>query len=105
MVVAAALVSFGAGLLLGWVLCRRARRGADSSWQEWRDAANFSDPRYWPVSLAAGAATLIGICGFGVPGALRAALLGTVAGFSLPFAVEGVRRYRRARQVPAGQDG
>ena len=47
-----------------------------SFWQEWR------------------AATLVGLCGFGVPGVLRAALLAAVAGLCLPFAAAGVRRYQ-----------
>jgi hypothetical protein len=50
-------------------------------------------------------ATLVGVCGFGTSGELRAALLGTVAGSCVPFLFEGARRYLRAPRVPAGQDG
>jgi hypothetical protein len=105
MVVAAALVSFGLSLLVGWVLSRRARRGVGPSWEEWRDAEHIGGR--WSRLVGAGAfvATLVGICGFGTSGPLRALLLGGVLGFCAPFAVEGARRYLRARREPAGQGG
>jgi hypothetical protein len=105
MVVVAALVSFGVSFLVGWVLFRRARRGVGPSWEEWRDAERLGG-RWAPlIRVAVSAATLIGLVGLGAPGALRAALLGSVVGFCVPFAVEGARRYLRNRRVAAGAGG
>jgi hypothetical protein len=95
MVVAIALATFGAGFLIGLAIKRRAAAGLGSSWEAWRGAA---DRRRWPlVQVGVAAAVLIGIYGFGVPGALRAGLLAVIAGFCVPFMTEGLRRYWRAR--------
>jgi hypothetical protein len=92
MVVAAALVSLGVSSLVACALLRRERGTVGPSWEEWRDAARIGGR--WSPLLGAGAfgATLVGICGFGTSGPLRALLLGSVAGFCVPFAIEGARR-------------
>ena len=101
-VLAAALVSFGLGLLVGRIVFRRASRHIGPSWVEWRDAERIGG-RWQPlIRAAAAAATTVGLLGLGAPGPLRAALLGTLTGVCAPFAVEGVRRYVRARR---GLDG
>src|SRR5215210_117855 len=100
MVIAAALVSLGVSFLAGWILFRRARRSVGPSWDEWRDAGRLGGRWARLIAVAVGAATLVGIRGFGVPGALRVALLGAIVGFCIPFAAEGVRRYLRARRIP-----
>jgi hypothetical protein len=105
MVVAAALVSLGVSSLVACALLRRARRTLGPSWEEWRDAERIGGR--WKPLIRAGAsiATLVCIYGFGVPGAVRAALIGGMVGFCTPLAAEGVRRYLRAKRVPAEQDG
>jgi hypothetical protein len=102
MVVAAALLSFSVGLLLGIVLFRRASRRIGPTWEEWRHAEQIGGRWKSLIRAAAGAATVVGLYGFGAPPPLRAALLGGVLGTCVPFLLEGGRRYLRARGAPSG---
>jgi hypothetical protein len=96
MVVAAALLSFGLGLLVGLILFRRVRPRIGPSWEEWRHAEQIGG-RWKPlIRGAVSGATAVGLLGFGAPAPVRAALLGAVFGICVPFAVEGVRRYVRS---------
>jgi hypothetical protein len=98
MALAAALISFGLGLLVGRTVFRRASRDIGPSWEDWLNAELIGG-RWKPlIRVAAIAAPAVGLVGFGAPGAVRAALLGAITGFCLPFAVEGVRRHSRARR-------
>ncbi len=102
MVVAAALLSFSLGLLLGVVVFRRTSRRIGPTWEEWRNAEQIGG-RWKPLIRAGvGAATAVGLLGFGAPPALRAALLGSVLGTCVPFLLEGGRRYLRARGAASG---
>jgi hypothetical protein len=105
MVVAAALVSFGVSFLVGCVVFRRSLRTVGPSWEDWRYAERLGGRWSRLVGAAAGTATIRRPLRFGASGTLRAALLGTVVGFCVPFAAEGVRRYLRARRLTAGQGG
>jgi hypothetical protein len=101
-VLLAALLSFGFAFAVGWVLFRRSRRSVGPSWEEWRDADPLGG-RWAPlIRSVVGAATAVGLLGLGAPAELRGALLGTVAGFCAPFAVEGVRRFQRTRRLRTG---
>jgi hypothetical protein len=97
MVVAAALVSFAAGLVAGRTMLRRVRPRTGTSWEEWRDADYLGGRWAWLIFYATCAAVGVGVYGFGTPWPLRAALLGVITGSCVPFAMEGLRRYRRAR--------
>ena len=102
MVVAAAAVSFCLGLLLGLVMFRRASRRIGPTWEEWRNAEQIGGRWKHLIRTGAGAATAVGLLGFGAPPALRAALLGFVLGTCAPFLLEGGRRYLRTRRAASG---
>jgi hypothetical protein len=100
MVIAAALVSFSLGLLLGFVLFRRSSRRIGPTWEEWRNAEQMGGRWKQLIRAGTGAATAVGLVGFGAPAALRATLLGFVLGICVPFLLEGGRRYMRAQSSP-----
>ena len=104
MVVAVALVAFGAGLLVGLLLLRPAVAGLGPSWEEWRGAADLS--RWQLLQAGVAGAVLVGIYGFGAPAPVRAGLLAAIVGFCAPFMTEGLRRYFRTRgRRGGGSDG
>jgi hypothetical protein len=92
-----AAVSFGVGLVASFVILRRARRklrrqrpAATWSWEEWRDADRVGGA--WSPAMGVGTfvVIIVGLVGFGVPGWVRASLLGFVAGVCLPAFTVGV---------------
>jgi len=108
MVLAVALVSFGVGLVLSWLLMRRARADlrrarprARWTWEEWRSADPLGGRWAPPGFVVSSAATLVVLYGFGAPGWLRAALLGLLAGICLPPFVHGVSLLWRERREAA----
>ena len=86
------LAAFAGASILGFIVFRRVLPRTGSSWEEWRDAEQIGG-RWTPViAIVSGLATAVALIGFGAPPWLRAALLGALVGFCLPFAVEGIRR-------------
>ncbi len=110
MVVAATLLSFSVGLLLGFVQFRRASRRIGPTWEEWRHAEQIGGRRKSLIRAGAGAATAIGLYGFGTPPALRAALLGGVLD-ERRYCAEARKGLNRRREVlgvvpaPVGRRG
>jgi len=92
-IVVSAVLAFAAGLTLGLVKFLRVEGG--ETWDDWRNAPQIGGRWANLLSIPAGLATMVALGGFGVPAPIRAALLSFLAGFCLPFAVEGARRYAR----------
>jgi hypothetical protein len=94
-VLPAFLASLVLGLLVGYVLMRRARASLGPTWEDWLYAEQIGG-RWKPlIVVASAAAAAIGILGLGTPGWVQGALLGGIVGFCLPFGVEGTTRFTR----------
>jgi hypothetical protein len=89
------LATCAGALVLGSILLRRVLPRTGSSYEDWLGAEPLGGRWARAISIASGIAAAVGIIGFGAPGWLRAALLGMLAGFCLPFALEGIRRALR----------
>jgi hypothetical protein len=83
-----------AGTLVGLLVLRATPTGED--WDDWQRATLAGDPYVatFVTAVLLGAAG-VGCIGLGLPDWARALLLGPVFGFCIPFAVIGIRRYRR----------
>jgi hypothetical protein len=68
------------------------------TWLDWRHADRLGGRSARLIAITTYAVASIGFFGFGAPMPVRAALLGLVAGFCLPFAAEGTRRHTAHRR-------
>jgi hypothetical protein len=94
-VLPAFLAALVLGLLVGYLLMRRARASLGPTWEDWLYAEQIGG-RWKPlIAVASFAAAFTGIFGLGTPGWVQGALLGGIVGFCLPFAGEGATRFTR----------
>jgi hypothetical protein len=108
MATVAAMISFGAGLVVSLSLfraatrkLRRERPGATWTREEWRDADPLGGAWSPVVYTGTFAAMMVGLYGFGAPGWVRAILLGFVAGVCLPAFTHGVYLKAKAHRANA----
>jgi hypothetical protein len=88
------LVGALVGAVCGRLMLRATPAGDD--WDAWQRADLMGRAAWsWSVTGLLIGALLVGVLGFGLPAWARALLAGPPIGFLIPFAVEGVRRYRR----------
>jgi hypothetical protein len=82
------------GTLVGLLVLRATPTG--EGWAGWQRATLAGDPYVgrFVTAVLVGAAGAAGV-GLGLPDWARGLLLGPLFGFCIPFAVMGIRRYRR----------
>ncbi len=92
--IAALMLGTGAGL----ILLNRTQTG--TTWAEWRNA-DLIGGKWWPLlGIGSFAAMWLGIHGYGLPGPIRAVLLGVLVGLCAPFFLEGLRRWWKTGRGP-----
>ena len=90
-------IAFVPALLWSSTELVRVRERIGPTWDDWVEADQIGGSWSPAVFMASFLGATVVVFGMGVPDAIRALMGGFLLGFSLPFLVEGVRRWSDRR--------